>query len=99
MASPSSAALPPGLVTIDVHVDLVAWQGDRGFIGKAAALGGLVGHLRANRLGAAAAAGPIGILTHHLIMDGPTTTFLDRLIQLIRAHEAARWAKPAELLQ
>jgi peptidoglycan/xylan/chitin deacetylase (PgdA/CDA1 family) len=99
MASPSSAALPPGLVTIDVHVDLVAWQGDRGFIGEAAALGGLLGDLRANRLGAAASAGPIGILTHHLIMDGPTTTFLDRLIQLIRAHEAAGWANPAELLQ
>jgi hypothetical protein len=91
--------LPPGLAGIDVHVDLVAWQGNRGFIGAAAALGGLVGHLRANRLGAAASAGPIGILTHHLIMDGPTAAFLDRLIALIRGHAASRWATAAELLQ
>jgi hypothetical protein len=99
MVSPGGAALPPGLAGIDVHVDLVAWQGNRGFIGAAAALGGLVGHLRANRLGAAASAGPIGILTHHLIMDGPTAAFLDRLIALIRGHAASRWATAAELLQ
>ncbi len=99
MVSPSGAALPPGLVAIDVHVDLVAWRGDRGFIGTEAALGGLVGHLREHRLSAAASAGPIGILTHHLIMDGPTAAFLDRLIPLVRGHEAARWANAAELLQ
>jgi hypothetical protein len=104
MVSPRGAAVPPGLVApglvaIDVHVDLVAWRGDRGFIGAAAALGGLVGHLRATRLGAAASAGPIGILTHHLIMDGPTAAFLDSLIALTRAHAAARWATATELLQ
>lgn len=99
MVSPKGAALPPGLVAIDVHVDLVAWRADRGFVGTAAALGGLVGHLRANRLGAAASAGPVGILSHHLIMDGPTTAFLDRLIELTRTHAAVRWATAAELLQ
>jgi hypothetical protein len=99
MASPKGAALPPGLVAIDVHVDLVGWHGDRGFIGAGAALGALVNHLRASRLGAVDSAGPIGILTHHLIMDGPTAAFLDRLITLTRAHAAARWATAAELLQ
>lgn len=99
MVSPSEAALPPGLVAIDVHLDLVAWHGDRGFIGAAAALGGLVGHLRANRFRAAASTRPIGVLTHHLIMDGPTAAFLDRLIQLTRAHAAVRWTSAAEMLQ
>jgi hypothetical protein len=99
MASPSGAALPPGLTRIDVHVDLVAWHQGRGFIGAAAALGGLVGHLRAQRLGAVATAGPIGILTHHLIMDGPTAAFLDRLVPLVRDHAAAHWAHATELLQ
>jgi hypothetical protein len=98
MVSPRGAALPPGLVAIDVHVDLVAWRGDRGFIGTGAALGGLVGHLRASRLGAADSHG-IGILTHHQIMDGPTKTFLDRLILVTRAHAAVHWAATAELLQ
>ena len=99
MVTPSGAALPRGLVAIDVHVDLVAWHGDRGFIGEAAALGGLVGQLRAGRLDARASAGPFGILTHHLIMDRPTGAFLERLIQLTRTHEAAHWATAAELLQ
>ena len=99
MVSPSRAALPPGPVAIDCHVDLVAWRDDRGFIGAAAALGGLVGHLRASRLAATDSAGPIGILTHHLIMDGPTVAFLDRLILLTRTHAAARWATAGELLR
>jgi len=99
MVSPRGSALPSGLVAIDVHVDLVAWRGDRGFIGSGAALGGLITHLQASRLGAADPHGPIGILTHHLIMDGPTAAFLDRLIPLTRAHAAARWATAAELLQ
>jgi len=99
MASPRGAALPPGLVAIDVHVDLVAWHENRGFIGEAAALGGLVGHLRATRLGAADEAGPVGILTHHLIMDAPTAAFLGRLIELGRGHEAVHWAHAGELLQ
>jgi peptidoglycan/xylan/chitin deacetylase (PgdA/CDA1 family) len=99
MVSPSGAAVPPGLTQIDVHVDLVAWRGDRGFIGAAAALGGLVGHLRAQRLGAVGMPGPIGVLTHHLIMDGPTAAFLERLIPLVRDHDAAHWASAPELLQ
>jgi hypothetical protein len=103
MVSPSGAALPPGLVepglvVIDVHVDLVAWHGSRGFIGAGAALGCLVDHLQATRLGAAASARPIGILTHHLIMDGATAAFLDRLFALTRAHAASRWAPAGELL-
>jgi peptidoglycan/xylan/chitin deacetylase (PgdA/CDA1 family) len=99
MASQRNALLPPSLVAIDVHVDLVAWRGDRGFIGAAAALGGLVRHLRASRDGAAAVPRAIGILTHHLIMDGPTGAFLERLIGLTTTHGAARWASAGELLQ
>jgi hypothetical protein len=99
MISPKGAPLPPGLVSIDVHLDLVGWRTNRGFIGTAAALGLLVGHLRASRLGAAASAGPIGLLSHHLIMDGSTAAFLDRLIELTRNHAAVHWATAAELLQ
>jgi hypothetical protein len=94
----SSGAAVPGLAVIDVHVDLVAWRDDRGFIGASAALAGLVGHLRAARLAGAEPGPPIGILTHHLIMDGATAAFLDRLIELVRTHQAARWAAAGELL-
>jgi hypothetical protein len=97
MASRHAAALPPGLAGIDVHMDLVAWRGDRGFIGEPAALDGLIDHLRGRRLGEAD--GAIGILTHHLIMDGATTVFLDRLTAVTRAHGAVRWAAVGDLLQ
>jgi hypothetical protein len=98
MASRETPALPYGIGRIDVHVDLVAWTGDRGFIGTAAALAGLVGNLRARRLGTADRGAATGILTHHLVMDRATAGFLDRLIALVGGHSAARWAAAAELL-
>ncbi len=98
MAAREPPALPRGIARIDVHVDLVAWKQDRGFIGMAAALAGLVGNLRARRLGTADAAVATGILTHHLVMDRATAGFLDRLIALVDGHGAARWATVAERL-
>ena len=73
---PRAAAWPaPGVFAANVHVDLVAWKEGRGFIGEAAALGGLVGHLRARRGGEADRDEPTGILTHHLVQDGRPTNF------------------------
>jgi len=99
MARPSSSTLPAGLRAIDVHLDLVAWRADRGFVGAEAALAALVGHLQAQRLGAAASDAPIGILTHHRLLDGASVEFLDRLIALTEAHAAARWAAAGEFVQ
>jgi hypothetical protein len=97
MASRHPTALPPGLAAIDVHVDLVDWHGARGFVGKSAALGGLIDHLRARRLNETA--GPIGMLTHHLVLDRPTAAFLERLTGIGRSHAAIRWAAIDELMQ
>jgi hypothetical protein len=99
----SSASQPTGrkparLGVIDVHVDLTDWKGGGRFIGAAAALGGLVFWLRRARLGSSAA-GPIGILTHHLIMDRETTAFVETLQEQIAGHCAARWVDIAEVLQ
>jgi peptidoglycan/xylan/chitin deacetylase (PgdA/CDA1 family) len=98
MAGREALALPRGLARIDVHVDLVAWKQDRGFIGAPTALAGLVRQLRARRLGGGDPASAIGILTHHLVMDHATAGFLDRLIALIDGHGAACWAAVGELL-
>ncbi|HKS89045.1 MAG TPA: hypothetical protein VJR70_06360 [Stellaceae bacterium] len=95
MARPGDPS-PAGLVRRDVHVDVVAWRGDRGFIGAAPALGLLTAALRALRRGEATA-GPIGILTHHRILDRAAAAFLDRLKELILAHPAARWADIGEV--
>jgi hypothetical protein len=97
MAAPRRAALPPRLTAIDVHLDLVAWNGGRGFIGEDAALAALVGLLRRRRRGGGERE-PVGILTHHLIMDSATAAFVARLIALSRSHRALRWAAVADLL-
>jgi hypothetical protein len=90
--NPRGAVWPAlGVFAANVHVDLVAWRGDRGFIGEAAALGGLVGHLRARRRGEVDGDEPTGILTHHLVQDDATEDFLLRLVALTAAHPAAGW--------
>lgn len=86
-ASPEAA---PGLIHINTHLDPVDWRGTRLFVGDAAALEQLVGALDADE--------PIGVLTHHLVMDEPGWRFLDRLIDLISAHPGARLCPVPELL-
>ena len=87
----------PGVIEANIHVDLVAWKGNRGFVGEDAALGGLVQHLRARRLRAVCAEEPTGILTHHLVQDEATDAFLDRLIAVSLAHPAALWLDAGEI--
>lgn len=97
-AGPRRDAWPlPCLFAANIHVDLVAWSGDRGFVGEAAALASLVGHLRGRRLGRVDGAEPTGIMTHHLVQDGGAEEFLDRLIGLTLAHPAARWLSAGEV--
>jgi hypothetical protein len=97
-ARPRGVSPPaPGITEVNTHVDLVAWTGNRGFVGEEAALGGLVDHLRARRLGAVRADEPTGILTHHLIQDEATSAFLDRLVAVSVAHAAVRWLDAGEI--
>ncbi len=95
---PRRAVCPaPGVLECNVHVDLVAWAGDRGFIGREAALSGIVGHLRARRRGQVDSAEPTGILTHHLVQDAAADAFLRRLVAIVCAHPAARWLAAGEV--
>ena len=87
-AAPEAA---PGLAHVNAHLDPVDWRGTRLFMGKAAVLGSLLGALDAEE--------PIGILTHHLVMDEPGWRFLDRLVDLLSAHPAARLCSAWELFE
>jgi hypothetical protein len=87
----------PGIAEANVHIDLVAWAEDRGFIGEEAALGGIVRHLQARRLGEVDAQEPTGILTHHLVQDEATDVFLRRLVAITREHPATSWLGAAEV--
>ena len=96
MARSAPSPLPAGVAAIDADIDLVAWRGHRGFIGEGAALAVLLRELRARRT-AENSAKPVGILTHHLVMDRPAAAFLERLCPLAREHNGARWTAPGAL--
>jgi len=87
----------PGIAEANVHVDLIAWAGNRSFVGEEAALSGVVGHLRARRLAEADAEEPTGILTHHRVQDEATDAFLRRLVAVTSAHPATCWLGAAEV--
>lgn len=74
---------------VNTHVDIVAWRGERGFVGEDVALALLVRHLSARRAGAVDAAEPSGVLTHHAVHDAGAWRFLERLFDETRAGGAA----------
>ncbi len=81
----------PGLPLINTHLDPVDWRGSRLFVGEEAALGRLAEMLALDE--------PVGILTHHLVMDEAGWRFLDQLLDLLAHHPAARFCAPGQLLE
>lgn len=65
-----------GVIQINAHVDLIDWNASRGFIGEERALGILVDALRYARN---VSQEPVGVLSHHLAMDGEAWDFLGAL--------------------
>ncbi|MBM3517577.1 MAG: hypothetical protein FJX56_06790, partial [Alphaproteobacteria bacterium] len=66
----------PGLVEVNVHANLVDSRAGGRFRGTAVALGAVIAHLRARRTGSADAGEATGLLTHHLVQDGETWSFI-----------------------
>ena len=66
-----------GLLEVNTHVDLIDWKGGRGFVGEAAALDALVAALARARISGE----PVGVLSHHLAMDGGAWDFLRSMWQ------------------
>jgi hypothetical protein len=81
----------PGLVQVNAHFDPVDWRGSRLFVGEAAALERLCALLGPDE--------PVGILSHHLAMDEPGWAFLDRLLEVLASHPAARLCAADELFR
>ena len=88
---------------VNTHVDVVDWRGQRGFVGHERALGALVDHLAyrrrcAARLGAREPWDEVtGLLTHHLVHDEPTWSFLDELVRNLDRSGLVRWLEASEL--
>jgi hypothetical protein len=85
-----------GVRQVNTHVDLIDWRGTRRFIGEEAALSAAAAHLAARRTGAADAAEPTGVLSHHALHEAAAWAFLERFFERTRAH-GARWADAAAL--
>jgi len=81
---------------VNTHVDIIAWQAGRNFIGADAALRMMVNHLALRRRGEVDPAEPTGLLTHHACHDEAAWGFLERLFAFTREADA-RWRSAAEL--
>ncbi len=82
-----------GLRQVNTHVDLIDWKRGRGFVGESAALSQLVQALTRARTDSRE---PVGVLSHHLVMDEQGWDFLKSLwgratttpgIKILPAHE------------
>jgi len=86
---PRAGADPaPGLRQVNTHVDIVAWQQGKRFVGEAEAL-----ILASKTLSSEE---PVGWLTHHAVHDAAAWNFLERLFTLkdvrwVSAKEAFSW--------
>ncbi|HEY7688700.1 MAG TPA: hypothetical protein VH835_08410 [Dongiaceae bacterium] len=76
---------------INTHADIVDWHHGRGFVGEAAALSLITGHLAARREGRADPDEPTGLLTHHLVQDEACWSFLGDFVYRLSACKGARW--------
>lgn len=86
----------PGVRQTNVHVDLIDWQGTRGFMGEDRVLEQVLAHLRARRAGAADREEPTGVMSHHRFHDEGCWAFLEKLLARTRRHPAVRWLAARE---
>lgn len=97
---PRRAAHPAaGLLECNCHLDLIDWRGGRGFVGQAAALQRLIGHLQERRGGTADRGESSGILSHHKVMDQPSWDFLAELFARSKECDNVHWLTADEVFR
>ncbi|MFO1075160.1 MAG: hypothetical protein U1E17_21200 [Geminicoccaceae bacterium] len=85
------AADPSGLTRVNTHLDLVLWRDDAKALPLSTALDWLA------RLVTCHGDEPIGILSHHQVMDAGAFATLDRILALVQDHPRARLVSAPEL--
>lgn len=89
-----------GLTQSNCHLDLIDWRG-RAFVGAAAAISALVKHLALRYAGLHTqpdvASEATGLMSHHAVHDNEAWTFLERLLEALTAHKAARSLSASEV--
>ena len=100
-AGPRDAETIAGLAQVNVHAVLMQWRGPPWitfFGGIPAALSRIIAHLRSRRLSDADMDEPTGILTHHLVEDAASYSFVAQLLKHTRAHKGALWLDIKDVL-
>ncbi|HEX2725775.1 MAG TPA: glycosyltransferase, partial [Beijerinckiaceae bacterium] len=80
----------PRLVHINTHIDPIDWRQGRGLRPPEALVAEVVRIVQARASGANRA-GPIGLLTHHLVHDEATWAFCEELLGRLAAHSSVRF--------
>lgn len=90
-----SGAAPSGKVSgisvLNTHLDVIDWRGPP-HCKRYWQLSARLAHH-------ASSGGPVGLLTHHLVMDDHAWFFLERFLQLVTTHPAAVLLPAAEAIQ
>jgi predicted glycosyltransferase len=86
-AAPEAA---PGVALVNTHCDPVDWRSGGGLADEVNLIAGLASHIEAMIAGTAADE-PVGLLTHHLVHDEWTWSFVDRLLAVLARHRAVRF--------
>lgn len=93
-AGATSALTGLGMLQAHVQVDLLRWKPAPRFRGRGACLARLR-RMLARRRRAGDWAGPIGLLTHHLVHDAASWAFLEELLGRLHADRRVEWLDPA----
>ncbi len=87
-------AMPvPGLRVVNTHVDLIAWRNDARPLAPTEVMARLAQVIEAGT------DEPIGILSHHLVMDATAFATLDHLLAGVLDHPHIRWAQAGALFE
>jgi hypothetical protein len=85
-----------GLLQVNTHLDPVAWKSGGGLVDPSLLDSQLARELEARRTGSADNEEPYGLLTHHLVQDDATWTFIAVFLETLMASDAARWTSPLQ---
>lgn len=91
---PRRAASPePGLRLVNTHVDLIDWRENARSLAPAEVMERLA------RVIESGTGEPIGLLSHHLVMDATAFATLDQLLAGVLDHPQVRWAHVGALFE
>lgn len=82
---------PAPLTVLNTHVDIIDWRGTRGGRPVAEVIADLIGVSRSH-------AGPIGVLTHHLVHDSAAWDLMAVLFEATAEQAGCAWHSAGDLL-